>query len=119
MSITSDPECLFCKIVAGEIPSERVYEDDDILVFKDIAPQAPFHALVIPKTHISTLNDLSPEQVELAGRLFLVAKSVAQDQGFAEAGYRVVVSTNKGGGQVVFHIHMHLLAGREMRWPPG
>ena len=119
MSIESDPECLFCKIVAGEIPAERLYEDDDVLVFKDIGPQAPFHALVIPKTHISTLNELSEAQTELAGRLIVVAKSVAAEHGFAEDGYRVVVNTNKGGGQMVFHIHVHLLAGRQMTWPPG
>ena len=119
MSIFPDPDCLFCKIVAGEIPSERIYENEKILVFHDISPQAPFHALIIPKIHISTLNDLPEEQTGLAGSLFLAAKSVAKGHGFSGDGYRVVVNTNKGGGQVVFHIHMHLLAGRQLTWPPG
>ena len=115
MSSPADPDCLFCRIVAGEIPSERLYEDEDILVFKDISPQAPFHALLIPKEHIETLNDLEPEHASVAGRLFLTAKSLAAEHGLA--GYRVVINTNREGGQVVFHVHMHMLAGRQMR--PG
>ena len=107
--------CLFCRIVAGEVPSQRLFEDDEILVFRDIKPQAPFHALLIPKIHLATLNDLGPEHANLAGRLFLVARELAHEHGLA--GYRVVVNTNSEGGQVVFHVHMHLLAGRQMR--PG
>ena len=113
--MSRDPDCLFCKIVDDELPSEKLYEDDDILVFKDISPQAPFHALLIPKRHIATLNELEPEHAELAGRLFLVAKSLADEHGLP--GYRVVVNTNPEGGQVVYHIHMHLLGGRQMK--PG
>ena len=115
MSIATDPGCLFCRIVAGELPSERLYEDDEILAFNDINPQAPFHALLIPKTHIATLNELEPEHAGVAGRLFLTAKSLAQQRGFP--GFRVVVNTNREGGQVVFHMHMHMLAGRQMK--PG
>ena len=112
---SKSPDCLFCGIVAGEIPSQRLHEDDEILVFRDINPQAPFHALLIPKIHLSTLNDLGPEHANLAGRLFLVASQLADEYGLP--GYRVVVNTNSEGGQVVFHVHMHMLAGRQMR--PG
>ena len=115
MKLTKDPDCLFCKIVAGELPAERLYEDEDILVFADISPQAPFHALLIPKEHVATLNDFGPEDVSVAGRLFLIAKSLAKEHDLP--GYRVVVNTNPEGGQVVFHVHMHMLAGRQMK--PG
>ena len=111
--MSDNPDCLFCGIVAGEIPSERLYEDDDILAFRDINPQAPFHALLIPKTHLATLNDFQPEHVELAGRLFLVARSLAEEHDLP--GYRVVVNVNAEGGQVIYHVHMHLLGGRKMR----
>ena len=113
--MSSRSDCLFCKIVAGDIPSERLYEDDEIFVFRDIAPQAPFHGLLIPKTHIATLNDLRPEHTAMAGRLFLVAKALAAE--YDLPGYRVVVNTNPEGGQVVYHVHMHLLGGRQMK--PG
>ena len=113
MSVQADPECLFCKIVAGELPAERLYEDDDLLVFEDIRPQAPFHALIIPKIHLATLNDLEADHAELAGRLFLTAKSLAEQ--YELPGYRVVVNTNAEGGQVVFHVHMHMLGGRQMQ----
>ena len=111
--MSDNPDCLFCKIVAQEIPSERLYEDDQILVFRDINPQAPFHALVIPKIHVATLNDFQPEHAELAGRLFLVAKSLAKEHGLP--GYRVVVNVNAEGGQIIYHVHMHMLGGRQMR----
>ena len=111
--MSDNPDCLFCKIVAGGIPSERLYEDDEILVFRDINPQAPFHALLIPKIHLATLNDFRPEHAELAGRLFLVAKSLAEEHGLP--GYRVVVNVNAEGGQIIYHVHMHLLGGRQMR----
>ena len=113
MSRQADPECLFCKIVAGELPAERLYEDDDVLVFNDINPQAPFHALIIPKIHLATLNELEPGHAELAGRLLLTAKSLAEKH--ALPGYRIVVNTNTEGGQVVFHVHMHVLGGRQMK----
>ena len=111
--MSDNADCLFCKIVVGEIPSERLYEDDEILVFRDINPQAPFHALLIPKIHLATVNDFRPEHAELAGRLFLVARSLAKEHGLP--GYRVVVNVNAEGGQIIYHVHMHLLGGRQMR----
>jgi histidine triad (HIT) family protein len=112
-------DCLFCKFVSGEIQPDTVYEDDQVLAFRDIEPQAPCHVLIIPKRHISTLNDLEPEDAELIGRLYLVAKKVAQDEGIDESGYRTLINCNKQAGQSVFHIHLHLLGGRAMNWPPG
>jgi histidine triad (HIT) family protein len=109
--------CLFCKMVSGAIQPDTVYEDEHILAFRDINPQAPVHVLVIPKRHVATLNDL--EDRDLAGRLLLGAARVAKDLGIAEAGYRIVNSCNAEGGQVVFHIHVHVLGGRRMKWPPG
>jgi len=110
---------LFTKIRDREIPADIVYEDDDILAFRDINPQAPVHILVIPKQPIATVNDLEPAHAELAGRLFLVAKEIAREEGVAEDGYRLVMNTNAAGGQEVYHIHLHLLAGRQFTWPPG
>lgn len=112
-------DCLFCKMVAGEIKPNTVYEDDDVLAFRDINPQAPTHVLVIPKTHISTLNDLQPDHAALVGKLFLVARQIAHDDGIAERGYRTVMNCNREAGQSVFHIHLHVLGGRGMHWPPG
>ncbi|MCG8015832.1 MAG: histidine triad nucleotide-binding protein [Candidatus Thiodiazotropha sp. 'RUGA'] len=112
-------DCLFCKFVSGEIPVEAVYEDDDVLAFRDINPQAPCHVLIIPKKHISTLNDLSGEDAELMGKLYLAAAKVAKQEGIDEAGYRTVMNCNEQAGQTVFHIHLHLLGGRRMNWPPG
>ena len=112
-------DCLFCKMVSGEIKPDLIYEDEDVLAFRDINPQAPVHALVIPKRHISTLNDLEPADDGIAGKLFLAAGKVAQMEGIAEQGYRAVVNCNEYGGQVVFHVHLHLLGGRRMGWPPG
>lgn len=113
MSAPQATDCLFCRIAAGEVPAERLYEDAELLAFRDISPQAPFHALVIPKLHLATLNELQAEHAAMAGRLFLVAKSLADEHGLA--GYRVVVNTNPEGGQVVFHVHMHVLGGRQMK----
>lgn len=110
---------LFTKIRDREIPADIVYEDDDILAFRDINPQAPVHILVIPKQPIATVNDLEPAHAELAGRLFLVAKEIAREEGVAEDGYRLVMNTNAAGGQEVYHIHLHLLGGRQFTWPPG
>ncbi len=114
-------DCLFCKIVKGEIPSESIYEDEQVLAFNDINAQAPTHLLIIPKKHITTMNDLEDEDedVEVAGRLMTVAAKLAKEKGFADAGYRVVMNCNQDGGQAVYHIHLHLLAGRQMTWPPG
>lgn len=112
-------DCLFCKMVAGEIKPSAVYEDEDVLAFRDLNPQAPTHVLVIPKMHISTINDLQPDQAALIGKLFLAAQKVAKDDGIAERGYRTVMNCNREAGQSVFHIHLHVLGGRTMNWPPG
>ncbi|MES9940634.1 MAG: histidine triad nucleotide-binding protein [Candidatus Thiodiazotropha sp. 6PLUC2] len=112
-------DCLFCKFVSGEIEPQTVYEDDDVLAFRDINPQAPCHVLIVPKRHISTLNDLKPEDAELMGKLYLAAAKVAKQEGLDEAGYRTVINCNEQAGQTVFHIHLHLLGGRQMKWPPG
>ncbi len=111
--------CLFCKMVSGAIKADVVYQDDDVLAFRDINPQAPTHILVIPKQHVTTLNDLRDENVKLAGALLMGAQRIAKDLGIAQTGYRTVINTNHEGGQVVFHVHLHLLGGRQMRWPPG
>ncbi len=112
-------DCLFCKIVSGEIPSDFIYEDDDVVAFNDVNPQAPHHFLCIPKQHIATTNDLQNEQAGIIGKLFIAAKSIANDLGVADEGYRLVMNCNQHGGQTVFHIHLHVLAGRVMTWPPG
>ncbi len=112
-------DCLFCKMVAGEIAADVVYEDDDVLAFRDINPQAPTHVLVIPKEHLATINDLNSADAQIMGRLFLAAKKVAEQEGIAEVGYRTVMNCNEDAGQTVFHIHLHVLGGRRMKWPPG
>lgn len=112
-------ECLFCKMVSGQIKPNTVYEDDDVLAFKDINPQAPVHVLVIPKKHTATLNDLKPADAALVGKLLLTAARIAKDSGIAESGYRAVMNCNADAGQSVFHVHLHLLGGRILRWPPG
>lgn len=112
-------DCIFCKIAAGEIPAEKVYEDDLVVGFRDLSPQAPTHVLIIPRKHIATLNDLQPEDEPLIGHMFSAAKKVAADAGLAEGGYRTVMNCNEDGGQTVFHIHLHVLGGRQMSWPPG
>jgi histidine triad (HIT) family protein len=112
-------ETIFDKIIAGEIPADIVYDDDRILAFRDINPQAPVHILIIPKKPIPTINDLTAEDAELVGHLFLAARQIAADLGVAESGYRTLINSNKDGGQDIFHIHLHLLAGRQMTWPPG
>ncbi|MCU7880762.1 MAG: histidine triad nucleotide-binding protein [Candidatus Thiodiazotropha sp. (ex Lucinoma aequizonata)] len=112
-------DCLFCKFVSGEIQPNKVFEDDDLLAFRDINPQAPTHILIIPKRHISTLNDLNSDDASLVGKLTLTAKNVAQAEGIDVAGYRTVINCNENAGQSVFHIHLHLLGGRPMAWPPG
>lgn len=112
-------DCLFCKILNGEMDSDIVHEDDHVVGFRDINPQAPHHVLFIPREHIATLNDLDEGHVELMGRLFLAAKQYAGENGIADDGYRTVVNCNEGAGQSVFHVHLHLLGGRPMTWPPG
>ena len=111
--------CLFCRIAAGEIPAKLIYQDEDVLAFHDINPQAPLHALIIPRKHIATINDLQADDAALVGKLFLVAKQIAAEQGYDEDGYRVVMNCGVYAGQSVFHIHLHLLAGRPLKWPPG
>jgi histidine triad (HIT) family protein len=111
--------CLFCRIVSGEIPASKAYEDDEVLAFNDINPQAPLHVLVIPKRHVSTTNDLSAQDDVLVGTLVRRAAAIAGEKGYADRGYRVVMNCNAEAGQTVFHIHLHLLAGRGLGWPPG
>jgi histidine triad (HIT) family protein len=111
--------CLFCKIVQGEIPADVVFEDNDIMAFRDINPQASTHLLIIPKRHIATINDTNDEDGQLLGSMVLRAKKLAQTEKLSEKGYRLVFNINSGGGQEVYHIHLHLLGGRQMTWPPG
>jgi histidine triad (HIT) family protein len=111
--------CLFCRIIAGEIPSSKVYEDDEVFAFNDINPQAPLHVLVVPKRHIATVNDLAPGDEGLVGVLVRRAAAIAAEKGYAERGYRTVFNCNAEAGQTVFHLHLHLLAGRVLGWPPG
>lgn len=110
---------LFLKIIDREIPADIVHEDDEILAFRDIDPQAPVHILVVPRRRIATINDLAEDDAGLVGRMVLTARKLAADEGLAEDGYRLVFNCNEKGGQSVFHIHLHLLGGRQMKWPPG
>ncbi len=112
-------DCIFCKIVSGDIPAEVVFENDFVIAFKDLNPQAPLHVLVIPKKHISTINDLEQDDTGLVGEMFLAAKQIAADNGLSERGYRTVMNCNAEAGQTVFHIHLHVIGGRAMQWPPG
>ncbi len=113
------PDCIFCKIAAGEIPSTKVYEDEKILAFRDIEPQAPEHIIIIPKEHISSANDITAQNSAIVAKVFEVAAKIAKDLGFAEKGFRIVNNCGDDGGQTVGHIHFHLLAGRNLGWPPG
>ena len=113
------PDCLFCKIIAGNIPSTKVYEDEHTFAFRDINPKAPTHILIVPKKHIATTNDLTPDNADVMAKIALTAGKLAADEGIAEDGYRMVFNCNRLAGQTVFHIHMHLLGGRELGWPPG
>ncbi len=115
----ADEDCIFCKIIAGEIPAKIVYEDNACIAFNDLEPQAPTHILVIPRKHIESLDKAGDGQKELLGHLLLSAAEIARRDGFAEDGYRVVANTNADGGQTVFHLHLHLLAGRQFVFPPG
>ncbi len=112
-------DCLFCKIVEGKIPSKKVYEDDDVVAFDDIQPQAPVHVLVVPKRHVATLNDLAAEDDRVAGKLLRVAAQIAKERGIAERGWRATVNVNRDAHQLVFHVHLHLMGGRSFGWPPG
>ena len=112
-------DCLFCKIVAGQIPAKVVHRDDTCVAFEDVRPQAPTHLLVIPTRHIATVNDLTPDDAQTVGAFFLAAQKLARERGHAEDGYRLVMNTNRDAGQTVFHIHLHVLGGRHLGWPPG
>lgn len=115
----NESDCLFCKVVAGELPAEIIFESETVVAFRDINPKAPTHVLLIPKRHIATINDLVDGDQEIIGEMFLSAARLADDEGFADDGYRVVMNCNAAAGQTVFHIHLHLLAGRQLTWPPG
>ena len=112
-------DCLFCRIIRREIPASVIYEDDRIIAFNDINPQAPLHALVVPKRHIDSLNTLAPDDDGLVGEVVRRAAAIARDKGYADGGFRTVFNTNAAAGQTVFHIHLHLLGGRTFHWPPG
>lgn len=115
----SEPDCIFCRVIAGEIPAELVHQDDHSVVIRDINPQAPTHLLVIPREHIESLDDASQKDEALLGHLLRVAARVANAAGLAEGGYRTVINNGAGAGQSVFHLHVHVLGGRAMNWPPG
>lgn len=112
-------ECIFCKIMAGEIPSKKIYEDDKILAFYDISPAAPIHFLVIPKAHISSANELTEENAEIVSHIFIIINKIVKELGIADSGYRIVNNCGADGGQTVNHIHFHILGARELKWPPG
>lgn len=115
----ANSDCIFCKIVRGEIPSTRVYEDDICIAFNDLHPQAPKHILIIPREHFDSLDRVDEGRKEMLGHLLVTGAKIARDLGFSERGYRVVINTNEDGGQTVFHLHVHLLAGRQFIFPPG
>lgn len=112
-------DCLFCRIVKGEIPSDKVYEDEHVLAFRDINPQAPVHVLVIPKVHVASIAAFRDDDIELAGRLQIAIRKVAEKEGIVDDGFRVVANTGDNGGQTVLHLHYHVLGGRKLSWPPG
>ena len=117
--MAADPTCLFCKIVAGEIPATKVHEDDVVIAFRDIAPRAPTHILIIPRDHIPSAADLTEADAPMLGRLFATAAEIARRERIADAGYRLVSNVGRWGGQTVDHLHFHLLGGRPFEWPPG
>ncbi|CAL7963270.1 purine nucleoside phosphoramidase [Gammaproteobacteria bacterium] len=112
-------DCIFCKIVAGTLPANIIYQDKEIIAFDDMYPKAPEHKLIIPRKHIATINDLSSEDESLVGRMIFVAKKLAAELEIAQTGYRISINCNKDGGQVVYHLHLHLMGGRSLHWPPG
>jgi histidine triad (HIT) family protein len=115
----AEPDCIFCQVVAGEISADIVYQDDRAVAFRDINPQAPVHALVIPREHLESLDDASGRDETTLGHLLRVAARVANEQGLSESGYRTVINTGAGAGQSVFHLHLHVVGGRPLHWPPG
>ena len=112
-------DCLFCKIIKGEIPSTKVYEDDKVYAFRDIEPQAPVHILIIPKEHIASANEITEENASVIGHIYAVAAKIAKEEGIADGGYRIVNNCGQDGGQTVGHLHFHMLGGRSLQWPPG
>jgi histidine triad (HIT) family protein len=112
-------DCIFCKIGAGEIPSDKVFESDSLFAFRDIQPQAPIHIVIIPKKHITTMNDFTEADSGLLSEMMLACRELAAQEGRSDSGYRIVINCNSDGGQSVFHVHAHLLGGRKMTWPPG
>ena len=112
-------DCLFCKIVSGEIPCDKIYENDKLIAFRDIDPKAPTHILIIPKKHIRSINELDIIDQNLAGEILLTAKEIAKIENIKSSGYRTIFNTNSDGGQTVYHIHMHVMGGRQLHWPPG
>ena len=117
--MTTDPKCLFCRIVSGEIPAKKLFEDDEVVAFHDVKPQAPSHVLVIPRKHIASLDDMTDSDAAAIGATVLRATKIARELKLADDGYRLVVNNGPGAGQTVFHIHFHLLGGRQFGWPPG
>ena len=112
-------DCIFCKIISGEIPSNKVYEDELVMAFNDVSPEAPVHVLIVPKEHIASANDITEENADVVKNIFLAAKKIAKDLNVAEGGYRIVNNCGENGGQSVKHLHFHLLGGRNLSWPPG
>lgn len=115
----SHDDCIFCSIADGEMSADIVHEDDRVVAFRDVNPQAPTHVLVIPREHVPSVNELDDEHARLVGELYLAARDLAAEEGIADSGYRLVMNTGAGAGQSVFHIHLHLLGGRSLSWPPG
>lgn len=115
----ANEDCLFCRILKGDIPADVIFESDSAIAFRDINPQAPTHVLIIPRKHIATINDIAPEDHAVVGSLYAAAKAIAAQEGFSDDGYRAVMNCNEAAGQTVFHIHLHLLGGRTLGWPPG
>ncbi len=112
-------DCIFCKIISGEIPAEIIHRDDEIVAFRDINPEAPVHLLIVPVKHIETITDIDTEDQNLVGRMVFVAKQLCEQEGISESGFRMVLNCREHGGQEVYHLHIHVLGGRAMRWPPG
>lgn len=112
-------DCLFCKIIAGDIPAEIIYRDDQVLAFRDINPRAPIHVLVIPQKHVDSLASVTEEQRDIMGKIMIVAREIAAAEGLSESGYRAVINVGLDGGQTISHLHLHLLGGRTLHWPPG
>ena len=115
----TEENCPFCKIVLGDVDAKVIFQNEDVIGFQDINPQAPVHVLIIPRRHIASINELEDQDKEIVGKLFLAARDIARQEGFAQPGYRVTMNCNAAAGQTVFHIHLHLIAGRQMTWPPG